>query len=237
MADFCTPCAKKMWGDDIAPDIDIEAEFKALQPEHYVPCICEGCGLVAILKTAEGTMKVAYMQRGGEAGEWTDLQPDRFDTMLESHYNELQGEKVKSSLVPVVESDIMDESPVDEEAEKLEFDAAFKIAELIPTQLGVKSMIDTGKGTGNSQEYTRENCALFGVPFLADFVDVDTYIDGHRMRMQGHLTFSLETTLDWDIYQLNYFLGIVESKGGMKEWVATDNGPRLQIWAWNVIRE
>lgn len=81
MADFCTPCTKKMFGDAEAPDIDIEAEFAALQPNHYLPCLCEGCGLAAISKTKQGEMKVAYLGKDGNVGEWTDLQPDRIDTL------------------------------------------------------------------------------------------------------------------------------------------------------------
>ena len=81
MADFCTACTKKMFGDAVAPDIDIEAEFKALQPDRYIACLCEGCGLRAIAKTLDGEMKVAYLDKDGVVGEWTDLQPDRIDTL------------------------------------------------------------------------------------------------------------------------------------------------------------
>mgnify|MGYP006340689859 FL=1 len=81
MADFCTACTQKMFGDAVAPDIDTEAEFKALQPDYYVHCLCEGCGLAAIAKTSEGQMKVAYLDKDFLIGEWTDLQPDRIDTL------------------------------------------------------------------------------------------------------------------------------------------------------------
>lgn len=62
MADFCTHCAKRHFGKDATPEIDVDAIFASLDPEWYQAVgICEGCTLVAIAKTKEGNMEVAYL--------------------------------------------------------------------------------------------------------------------------------------------------------------------------------
>jgi hypothetical protein len=59
MADFCTKCAEEMFGEEVAPDIDVMKEFESLQPGFCSSgWICEGCGLAVIGKTEEGELQV-----------------------------------------------------------------------------------------------------------------------------------------------------------------------------------
>jgi len=48
MAEFCTPCAN----DNGFPvvDIDLKKIFESLEEGYYTEMLCEGCGLVALLK-------------------------------------------------------------------------------------------------------------------------------------------------------------------------------------------
>lgn len=59
MADFCTKCTIEMFGEDRTPDIDVQKEFDELEP-GYVSSgfICEGCGLVAIMRSEDNELKV-----------------------------------------------------------------------------------------------------------------------------------------------------------------------------------
>lgn len=60
MADFCTKCSLEMFGEEIAPDIDVQKEFETLDPGMCMSgYLCEGCGLVAIAKTEDGNLQVA----------------------------------------------------------------------------------------------------------------------------------------------------------------------------------
>lgn len=79
MADFCTKCSQKMFGDDRLPDIDVQKEFDELE-EGFCSSgfICEGCGLIAISKT-EGKLKVMRIQldengENKENNEWEDYE-------------------------------------------------------------------------------------------------------------------------------------------------------------------
>jgi len=53
MADFCTVCAEDM---GFKPDINIEEEFNKLENETYIQCLCEGCSLDAIGRTADNKL-------------------------------------------------------------------------------------------------------------------------------------------------------------------------------------
>ena len=65
MADFCTNCSNKMFGENVDPEIDISAIFKKLESGNYLGgYLCEGCDLVAVAKTDEGKLQVAYL--GGD---------------------------------------------------------------------------------------------------------------------------------------------------------------------------
>lgn len=69
---------------------------------------------------------------------------------------------------------------------------------------GDREMISS-PGPRNSQDYTKENCEKFGIPFLPDFVDIDTRItdEGH-LRIQGYIEIYLLKFKDYTIDQLQY---------------------------------
>ena len=92
MADFCTTCVARWANNDltdtrtieeiydtIAPDIDVFEIFNSLTPGYGKGVgICEGCGLAAVMKTAEGELKVAYYDfnaRPDDVVKWVDY-PD-----------------------------------------------------------------------------------------------------------------------------------------------------------------
>ena len=54
MADFCTDCAIKMGLSK--PDINVNEIFKNLKTEEYESCLCEGCGLKAIVKNKDNKL-------------------------------------------------------------------------------------------------------------------------------------------------------------------------------------
>jgi hypothetical protein len=59
MAEFCTKCAKQLFGDQAIPEIDVMKEFNEMDPGMCSSgWVCEGCGLTDIGKTEEGELKV-----------------------------------------------------------------------------------------------------------------------------------------------------------------------------------
>jgi len=50
-----------MWGDDQSADIEIDKVFEELQPDTFMPVLCEGCGLVGIGKTSDNKMTLAVI--------------------------------------------------------------------------------------------------------------------------------------------------------------------------------
>lgn len=74
MADFCTKCTLEIFGEQKEIDIDVEKEFQELQP-GYVSSgyICEGCGLIAITRTADNELKVMRLkpeEAENQISEW-----------------------------------------------------------------------------------------------------------------------------------------------------------------------
>lgn len=61
MADFCTRCSIEMWGEEIAPDINVEQIISELKPDHYMDVLCEGCGMAAIGKNGAGEVYIAIL--------------------------------------------------------------------------------------------------------------------------------------------------------------------------------
>jgi hypothetical protein len=63
-------------------DIDVDEIFESLSPGYYMSVICEGCGLLAIEKTGDNQLRVAY---DGEDGflkwetEYTENSLNRFN--------------------------------------------------------------------------------------------------------------------------------------------------------------
>ena len=77
MADFCTDCSLKTFGDECPPEINVDEIFKKLQPNHYVSfMLCEGCGLCAINKNGDGEMQASYAELNESGGlvpsDWED---------------------------------------------------------------------------------------------------------------------------------------------------------------------
>lgn len=56
MADFCTKCSNDMFGDEVAPDIDVLKEFNELKNGYCISCLCEGCTLSFIGKDGENIL-------------------------------------------------------------------------------------------------------------------------------------------------------------------------------------
>lgn len=69
MADF-----SKQWCEANDPempwDFDILEEAKKLDPDHYIPMICEGYGFLAIGKTREGEILLAVKDYSTEETNW-----------------------------------------------------------------------------------------------------------------------------------------------------------------------
>lgn len=71
MADFCNKCAPEMWGPETPADIDILQIVENLEYDTYVPCICEGCGLLGIGKDEDGETLLAVFDPTREKAEVT----------------------------------------------------------------------------------------------------------------------------------------------------------------------
>lgn len=69
MADFCSKCAPEMWGESHPVDIDILQIVENLEYDTYVPCICEGCGLLGIGKDDDGNPLLAVFDPNREKAE------------------------------------------------------------------------------------------------------------------------------------------------------------------------
>ena len=73
MEDFCTKCTKELFGEEIAPTIDVFKEFELLEPGMcYSGRICEGCGLINIKRTEDNELKVIRIADSEEIYTWTD---------------------------------------------------------------------------------------------------------------------------------------------------------------------
>jgi hypothetical protein len=59
MADFCTYCALKTFGEGATPEIDITLISSNLKEDTYEIVLCEGCGMQAIGKSSLGEIYVA----------------------------------------------------------------------------------------------------------------------------------------------------------------------------------
>jgi hypothetical protein len=61
MAEFCNYCSLDLFGPDVKPEIDIEQVYEDLKNDTCVAVLCEGCGLSAIGKSAEGEMMMGVL--------------------------------------------------------------------------------------------------------------------------------------------------------------------------------
>ena len=59
MAEFCNHCIKHIF-PNAKPDIDVYAIFETLTPGHMQQVLCEGCGMLAVVKTEKEELKVLY---------------------------------------------------------------------------------------------------------------------------------------------------------------------------------
>ncbi len=94
----------------------------------------------------------------------------------------------------------------------------------------------------NSQQYTKHNCKKFGVPFLENFVDIDTYISENRMRIQGIYPVKGILGLYLSVEELEFLLTMITT--GHTEWVqgrtsdkVYDNTYTLRVSAYSVIAD
>jgi len=71
MAEFCNFCCKHVFGD-VEPDIDVNKIFEGLKPGYFIQTLCEGCGLLAIVKKENGEMKVIYSDNIEEEVDYYD---------------------------------------------------------------------------------------------------------------------------------------------------------------------
>ncbi|MCK9416769.1 hypothetical protein M0Q97_08950 [Candidatus Dojkabacteria bacterium] len=106
-----------------------------------------------------------------------------------------------------------------------------EIIENIPTTIKHTSMINN-PGEYNSQKYSKENCIKFNKVYLENFVDIDTYIDGTRMRIQGYLTINPLELYKYSITELDYILELIQNKSAYTQLTKDDaNNLRLEIYS------
>jgi hypothetical protein len=77
MADFCNKCAQEMWDDQCEPEINIEKISETLEPGHFESVLCEGCGVRAVGKTADGLIIIAILEEEGSVEDsvtWVPLE-------------------------------------------------------------------------------------------------------------------------------------------------------------------
>lgn len=84
MAEFSKQYIQKFEHEDGGWDFDIEEVAATLEPEHYTPIICEGLGFVAIGKTGNGDIILAYRNWSTDEIYWKT-----FDEVLKMEENEL----------------------------------------------------------------------------------------------------------------------------------------------------
>ena len=66
-----------MWDDRCEPEIDVERIAEGLEPGHFESVLCEGCGVRAIGKTAEGKTIIAMLEEEGSVEDsvtWVSLE-------------------------------------------------------------------------------------------------------------------------------------------------------------------
>lgn len=74
MADFCTKCSDEMFGNEIKPDINVQAIFDELEPGYMRRVLCEGCGMASIVKHEDGRGEILSLPEDREA-ELLDSMP------------------------------------------------------------------------------------------------------------------------------------------------------------------
>ena len=91
MADFCNYCAEYMFGNKCKPDIDVYEIIKDLEENYVMPCMCEGCCMVAVGK--KDNKPHAIFQKYGEAStELIDYEENWYDWFWYYSRNKKKGE-------------------------------------------------------------------------------------------------------------------------------------------------
>lgn len=60
MVDFCTKCAERL-GHPCA-EIQVEEIADSLAPGYAQPVLCEGCGMIGVVKLEDGSVILHYME-------------------------------------------------------------------------------------------------------------------------------------------------------------------------------
>jgi len=92
MAEFCNYCAES-WGMP-TPEIDVFAIYKNLNAGEYESVLCEGCGMVAVMKDETGALKVGHSDNNTTT-KWSDYQPEAEDDQF-THVNKLIAQYYKN---------------------------------------------------------------------------------------------------------------------------------------------
>lgn len=78
MADFCNKCAGELFGEDAQPEIDVQQIADSLEPGYFTNVLCEGCGLNAIIKEEDGSIKVGLLPKDENKEELDIFTYDEF---------------------------------------------------------------------------------------------------------------------------------------------------------------
>ena len=115
MADFCNKCSAELFGEDIVPEIDVYDIASRLSPEFYTNVLCEGCGMVAVLKDENSEIMLYFPNPDANEPvkktlkEWEDLSLSlvleesreylvKIDESSCNLYTKLEFSKIKQSL-------------------------------------------------------------------------------------------------------------------------------------------
>ena len=107
-------------------------------------------------------------------------------------------------------------------------DLILKLVSLIPDDLNMSGMLNNPKER-NEQKYCKENCKEYDIPFLPNFVDIDTYIESGKYRVQGYIKIKLTDFMNYSVEQLEYLIDLIVG-AAQTEWSTSKEFPRLEIW-------
>lgn len=84
-----------------------------------------------------------------------------------------------------------------------------KLIDMIPKTLRSSGYVSK-PWAGSSLQYTKENCEKFGIVYLENFTDLDTYINGNQMRVQGFHVISIDKLWQYEIEQYEELFNIIK---------------------------
>lgn len=58
-----------MFGEEVKPDIDVQAIIDDLKLGYMTNVLCEGCGMAGIIKNDDGRVELAYFPKDDSATE------------------------------------------------------------------------------------------------------------------------------------------------------------------------